>query len=154
MNGLVRVGRPVCVALTLLLSAACVTRTVQNRIEVGGNATIEQKTAFAKALVTEARFSRLKLQLKARFPNLSQSHLDSNLGLRWDVVTFKPLNGGPTTSTVFVSVIGRIADGFDANAVVAAAVEILTPEVNPPGSSVRRDAPSPDNRLQSTTRRA
>lgn len=122
------------IAISLLVSAACVTRTVQNRIEVEGNDSIEQKATFAKNLVTEARFSRLKQQLKGRFPALTQEQLDNNLGLRWDVVTFKPFNGGSTTSTVFVSVVGRVADGFDADAVVAAAVEILTPEVNPSGS--------------------
>ncbi len=122
----------VCAGLTALLIASCVTRSIQHRIEVKGGATTQEKIAFASSLVTQARYDRLKEQLKVRFPNVTDKQLSDNIGIRWDVLTFKSFTGKGTSTTVFVSVLGRYAEGFNPEPVVDAAVEILEPEVNPP----------------------
>jgi hypothetical protein len=123
-----------CALVSTLLIAGCVTRQIQHRIEVKGGATTEEKAAFASSLVTQARYERLKQQLTARFPNVTDKQLSDNIGIRWDVLTFKSFTGKGTSTTVFVSVLGRYAEGFNPEPIVEAAVEILEPEVNPPSS--------------------
>ncbi len=50
-------------------------------------------------------------------------------------MVFKSFTGKGTQRTVFVSVLGQYAPGFDPGPVIAAATEILEPEVNPPLSA-------------------
>lgn len=127
-------GRHVLRTATVAVAAlclSCTSRTLQFRIEVKGDASVEEKSAVAQALVTQERWDRLKAQLRAEFPQLTESQLDAHLGVRWDVLIHRSFLRKETSKAVVVSVIGHYGEGFDAARVVAAAVRILEPEVNP-----------------------
>ena len=117
----------------IVCATACVSRIHRRSIVVEQGATVEDKVEFAKSFVSESRFAQLKEHLKRRLPGLTDTQLE-NLGVRWDVTTFKSFTGQGTRRTVRISVLCREAPGLDANSIVSEAIAILEPEINPPAA--------------------
>lgn len=116
-------------ASTLIVSACTGTKTSQYAIEVKRGGTIAEKVAIAKAIVTEDRVVRLRQELKARLPGVTDQQL-ARLGLRWNEIHYQSLGDGKSGTTVTVAVGIQIDGSFDPQPIIDAAVAILEPEIN------------------------
>jgi hypothetical protein len=121
-------------ASALIVTACTVTKTSQHAIEVKRGSTIAEKVAIAKAVVTEDRVMRLRQELKARVPGVTDQQL-ARLGLRWNEMHYQSLGDGKSGTTVTVAVGIQIDGSFDPKPILDAAVAILEPEINSPPAS-------------------
>ena len=121
-------GSAVLLALSAVSWSFCVSvsKTQQYGIEVKRGNTIEEKLQIAKSIVTDERLSRLKAQIRERMPGLSDAQL-AGMGLRWNQTQFRPVSGGPPSTTVSVLVLMQ---GIDAKTIVETTAAILDPEIN------------------------
>jgi hypothetical protein len=123
-------GRRVALVAGILVLAACtMTKTFQHAIEVKRGSTIEEKLAIAMAIVTEERVVRLRRELKARLPGVTDQQL-ARLGLRWNEIHYGSLGDGRSGTAVAVAVGIQVDGSFDPQPIVDAAVAILEPEIN------------------------
>src|SRR5262245_2124667 len=123
--------RAYVLASCLLLSVGCVSRTHGHAIQVKSGSSTEERISRARSLVTQERLSRLRTQIKARLPAVSDAQL-AGLGLRWKVAHMRSFGGKEPITTVTVIVEIRYASGFDPKPIIEAAAAILEPEVNAP----------------------
>jgi hypothetical protein len=118
-------------ACALSVSACTVNKTSQHAIEVKRGNTTEEKVAIARSIATEDRVTRLRQELKARLPGVTDEQL-ARLGLRWNEFHFTSLGAGKSGTTVTVAVGIRVDGSFDPKPILDAAVGILEPEINSP----------------------
>lgn len=71
----------VSIAVSLVVSTACVHRTESYSIEVRTGRSTEEKVRIAQSVVNEAGLVRLKTQLKERLPGVTDAQL-AKLGIR------------------------------------------------------------------------
>ena len=119
------------IACLCLMLTCRVQNFQQNAIEVKRGQTVEERARWAEAFVTEERFERLKVQLKERLPQLTDTQL-SQLGLRWNQTTFQSFTGQGSSTTVTIIVVVGTDGTFDPAPILAAAAAILEPEINGP----------------------
>ena len=118
----------------LLILIGCAHRFDYSAIEVKGGTGVEERLRIAQGIVTQARLARLKREIKARVPGITDKQLAS-LGLRWNQATLTTFQGGGSRTVVSVVVVLQDDGEFDPQPILRAAVAILEPEVNPVGTS-------------------
>ena len=123
--------RRLVLLLACLLVSSCVTRTQQFGFEVRRGASIEEKIARAKEVVTEARIARLKVELKEKHADLTDAQLEK-LGIRWTENGEVTAGGGKANRSVTITVTMEELPGADTAAVVVTAARILDAEINGP----------------------
>ena len=121
-------------AALLVLALGCVTQTRQYTFEVKRGVTIEERIESAKPVVTNARLQRLKGELKEKYPQLTDGHLD-HFGVRWNEHWTVAADGGKANRSVTITVIMEERGGVDTAAVVESAARTLDAEVNGPDQS-------------------
>ena len=122
--------KPLTLLIIAVLLVACVSHNYGTTIEVRNGASTDDKVRVAKSIATEERLTKLKAQLRERFPALTARQLDG-LGLRWNVRHFTPLTGQRPHDRVTVIVLIGYDGSFDPKPIIEAATTILEPEVNP-----------------------
>jgi hypothetical protein len=113
----------------MTLCLGCVTRTQQFVIEVKRGSTVGEKLQIAKTVVTEERLTRLKGELKQKWPSLTDAQL-ARMGLRWNENHFRTVNTGETSTSVTVTVALDEQPGIDAASLVKTAAALLDGEIN------------------------
>jgi len=121
----------VCVLVSALAGACHLTRTRNYFLEVKRGATIEERIEHAKTVVNQARFDRLKRELKDRYPDLTVQDLE-HFGVKWTENWTIAADGGKTNRSVTIMLVLEERAGLDAAAVVEGAARILDAEVNGP----------------------
>lgn len=122
-------------------SSACITRTRQYGFDVTRGATIEDRIANARAVVTEERITRLRNEIKSKYPTLTPLHLE-HIGVRWDEHWAVGRNGEKEARSVTITVMMEDRGDVDTAAVVETAARILDAEVNGPEYSFFSKRPS------------
>jgi hypothetical protein len=115
--------------IAIVSSLACMTKSYQNSIEVTRGGSTEANLAIAQSIVTQARFDRLKAELRAQLPTLTEEQLDG-LGLRWNQVTMQSLTGQGRRTGVFIIVSVVVKGDFNPKGVIDAASAILARDIN------------------------
>jgi len=110
---------------------ACAAPVYKNTIEVKRGQTIEEKTRWLEAHMTEERLARLKAQLKERIPSITEAQLDQ-MGMGWNETTFQSFTGKGSSTTVTVWVGMQYDSSFRPEPIIAAATAILEQEINGP----------------------
>jgi hypothetical protein len=111
--------------------AACGKRRFDCAVYVRGNASVDQKLARAGAVLTAARFARLKEQLKGSFPTLTDAHLQL-FGFRCGTEVDLGPKGEQTNPRAKCVLMMQEQSGVDAEAVVNEAGRIFDEELNGP----------------------
>jgi hypothetical protein len=120
--------------LACVLASSCITRTGIYDFEVRRGASIEEKIERAKSIVTEARFTRLKVELREKHPDLTDAQLGT-LGVRWADTWQAAPDGEKKDRSVTITVIMQEKPGANTGAVLKNAASILNAEINGPDYS-------------------
>jgi hypothetical protein len=120
----------ICGVMIALATWGCTGRTYSHSIPVEGDEPVAQKEARASGIVTKERLARLRAELKAEMPDLSDAQL-AGMDLSWQKTVLYSFTGKGTRTVVSVVVSLRDGSAADADRILRAASGRLASEVNP-----------------------
>ena len=101
------------------------------KVEVKAGTSRDEKVALAQAVVLEERLTSLRMELRKRFPNLTEKQA-AGIGFGIQVWNSPKKDG---TARVYIAIQARHGQGFDPQPVVLAAGEILEANLDLAGST-------------------
>lgn len=125
----------VCLGICVAVTAACLQRVDQHVIIVDRGASFEENLQIARAVVTEDRLDRLKLQVKAALPGVTDGDID-RMSMSWEERTSQSFEGDILSRWVTVTLRVQPASfgsGVGLN-ILEAAAAIIEEEVSASGA--------------------
>jgi hypothetical protein len=122
-------GRSLAALMCLALAVGCAPRSVQYRFEVSGDDSADAKIERVKQIITEERLGRLRSEIKARVPGVSDAEM-AGLAIGWVKRVRLGESERHLEPAVIVTIVFRYSRGVDPLPVLKAARAILEPEIN------------------------